>query len=430
VLAPCDPCKPCDEPRARTTVLHLAQPADGGVARVVADLAEAQVREGLRTVVACPGGGLADEASAAGAETPYWPAVREPGAYLATEVYAAARLVRRVRPDLVHLHSAKAGLAGRLALRGRIPTVFQPHAWSFEAVSGSAARAAVAWERYAARWTDRVLCVSENERRRGVRAGVHASWAVVHNGVRTARFTGVAPIGSGSGDGEARESDRRTHRRTDRAALGTLGTLGTLDGLDAVPPEAPLVVCVGRLCEQKGQELLLSAWPRIAEQAAGARLVLVGDGPYRRRLSLLAPHGTVFAGGGEDVARWYEAADVVVLPSRWEGMALTPLEAMACGRPVVVTDVGGARESLPAGHRRWCLVPPGDVDALAGAVAQLLNDPRLRAELGAAAQRHVREKFDVRRTTARVSRLYGELLAARTPRTAGRVSADCRVAVR
>ncbi|NEA48622.1 glycosyltransferase, partial [Streptomyces sp. SID10815] len=69
-----------------------------------------------------------------------------------------------VRPDLVHAHSAKAGLAGRLAVRGRIPTVFQPHAWSFEAVGGATAALALRWERWGTRWAARTVCVSEAER--------------------------------------------------------------------------------------------------------------------------------------------------------------------------------------------------------------------------------------------------------------------------
>ncbi|NEA18596.1 glycosyltransferase, partial [Streptomyces halstedii] len=93
-----------------------------------------------------------------------WPAERVPGPRLAREVAAAGRLVRVCAPDVIHAHSAKAGLAGRLAVRGRIPTVFQPHAWSFEALEGRAAGLAEAWERFGARWSDRILCVSESER--------------------------------------------------------------------------------------------------------------------------------------------------------------------------------------------------------------------------------------------------------------------------
>jgi glycosyltransferase involved in cell wall biosynthesis len=366
------------------TVLHLAQPVEGGVARVVTDLARAQVRGGARVVVACPQGGpLAGAVRAAGAATVPWPARRAPGPGLPREVSAAARAIRDTAPDLLHLHSAKAGLAGRLAVRGRIPTVFQPHAWSYEAAAGPLRAAAVRWERDAARWADRVLCVSAAERASGQEHGVRAHWAVVPNGVDTAHFT--PPV----------------RRETVRAALPALA------GID---PATPLVVCVGRLCPQKGQDLLLAAWPEVAARLPHARLVLVGDGPGLERLRLAAPGGVLFAGAAADPLAWHQAADLVVQPSRWEGMALAPLEAMACGRPVVLTDVGGARESLPPADADACLVPPGDVPALAAAVLRLLTDPALRTAAGLRALAHVRDHHDVRRTASAVADLYATLL--------------------
>ncbi|OEU86202.1 hypothetical protein AN215_21145 [Streptomyces abyssalis] len=375
------------------TVLHLAQPVEGGVARVVTDLVGAQTQEGVRAVVACPeGGSLSRQAAAAGAEVERWAAARELGPRVASETRQALRLIRHVDPDVVHAHSAKAGLAARLALRGRVPTVYQPHAWSFEAVEGRTARLARAWERRAARWTDRVLCVSEAERRTGEQAGVVARWAVVHNGVPEAEPGG-------------------------RAAARAL-----LPQLSGVPADAPLVVCVGRLCRQKGQRTLLSAWSRIAAAVPDAWLALVGDGPDRPALSALSGHApgrVLFAGASDEVNRWYAAADLVVLPSRWEGMALTPLEAMACGRPVVVTDVGGARESLPPQQHETCLVPPGDPDALAESVTHLLREPELREFMGEAARKHVRADFDVRRSAAAVLSLYRELLDAPAQAPAG-----------
>ncbi|WP_369207224.1 glycosyltransferase family 4 protein [Streptomyces sp. PU-14G] len=381
------------EPRGRMTVLHLAQPVEGGVARVVAALARAQVRAGLRVVVACPRGGtLERDATAAGALTAHWPAAREPSARVAMEVYGVRRLVRRVRPDLVHAHSAKAGLAARLALRARVPTIHQPHAWSFEAARGRTARLARAWERYATRWADRVLCVSEAERETGRRAGIDARWTVVPNGVDLDRFTG-AP--------------------SQPPPPGGLADAGDPAAVREMAGTAPLVVCVGRLCEQKGQRHLLAAWPRVAARVPGARLVLVGDGPDRERLTRLAPRGVVFAGAREQVDDWYAVADLVVLPSLWEGMALTPLEAMACSRPVVVTDVDGSRELLPPGQDVTCLVPPGDAPALADTVARLCLDARLRAELAQAAAKHVRAEFDVRETAAAVLELYQEVLRER-----------------
>ncbi|MEV5973897.1 glycosyltransferase [Streptomyces sp. NPDC051921] len=369
-------------------MLHAVQPGDGGVARVVTDLVRAQLATGLRVAVACPPGTeLAAAVRDEGADAYDWRAGREPGPGLFHETRDLARLIRAVRPALVHAHSAKAGLCARLALRGRIPTVYQPHAWSFEAVEGTTAALARRWERAAARWTARVVCVSEAERRTGEAAGVRAPWSVIHNGVDTARFTpapGTVPFPAPAGE-----------------PAGPAGSHG------------PVVVCVGRLCRQKGQDVLLAAWPEVVARVPGARLVLVGDGPDAERLRAAAGDAVTFAGAVPDTAPWYRAADVVVLPSRWEGMALAPLEAMASGRPVVVGDVDGARESLPPGHEELCLVPPGDPAALAAALGRLLARPELRHSLGREAREHVLSRFDVRRTGAAVAELYRELAGVR-----------------
>ncbi|MEV0633466.1 glycosyltransferase [Streptomyces sp. NPDC050619] len=361
-------------------ILHLTQPVDGGVARVVTELARAQLTAGLHVTVGCPDGPLAPALRALGAEVRHWQATRSPGPTLVREVRRLARLIEDVRPDLVHAHSAKAGLAGRLAVRGRIPTVFQPHAWSFEAVGGVTSALALRWERWGARWASRVVCVSAAERASGVRAGIAGRWSVIPNGIAPERFHPAAVA-------------------TVRAAL-----------LPDADPAAPLVVCVGRLCRQKGQDVLLTAWEAILGRVPDARLVLVGDGPEREELLAHAPRSVLFAGAVADTAPWYQAADLVVLPSRWEGMALAPLEAMACGRPVVLTDVDGARESLPPGLAPRCLVPPDNPVALAGAVAGLLLDPVLRESLGRQGRRHVLSAHDVRHAAEAVADLYRELL--------------------
>ncbi|WP_369246695.1 glycosyltransferase [Streptomyces sp. R41] len=359
-------------------VLHVTQPVEGGVARLLTDLAAAQLAAGLRVTVACPRGGtLTDALRAVGCRVLPWDATRAPGLRLPGEVRRLARILRDVRPDVVHAHSAKAGLAARLAVRGRLPTVFQPHAWSFDAVDRNLAHAALRWERFGARWAARVLCVSEAERRAGEQGGITAQWQVVPNGVDTCRFR---PEGN-------------------RARSGA----------------GPLVVCVGRLCRQKGQDVLLEAWPAVVRQLPAARLVLVGDGPDAERLHSGAPASVEFAGAALDAAPWYRAADIVVLPSRREGMALVPLEAMACARPVLVTDVDGVRESLPPGHLPHCLVPPEDPDALARALTALLRRAPLRAALGAQGRAHVLAAHDVQHAADAVIDVYRELLGVLTP---------------
>ncbi|MEV7733358.1 glycosyltransferase [Streptomyces sp. NPDC088921] len=381
-------------PDPRPRVLHLTQPVDGGVARVVTDLARAQLAAGLHVTVACPDGPLAPAVRGLGADVRHWHATRSPGPALVREVRRLGQVLEDVRPDLVHAHSAKAGLVGRLAVRGRIPTVFQPHAWSFEAVGGLTAALALRWERWGARWASQVVCVSAAERATGVRAGIGGRCTVVPNGIRPERFH-PAPVD------------------TVRS--------GVLPGVD---PAAPLVVCVGRLCRQKGQDVLLDAWDSVSQRVPDARLVLVGDGPDQERLRARAPRSVLFAGAVTDTAPWYQAADLVVLPSLWEGMALAPLEAMSCGRPVVLTDVDGARESLPPALVPRCLVPPGDPTPLAEAVTTLLLDPLLREALGHQGRRHVLSTHDVRLTAEAVAAVYRAVLGG--PAAASAVPTEYR----
>lgn len=384
------------EPAHSLKILHVTQPGSGGAAAVVADLARAQQADGHTVTAACPlDTPLTGLLARAGIAVEPWAATRAPGPSLAGEVRRLRRIVRRQNPDVLHLHSSKAGLAGRLAVRGRIPTVFQPHAWSFEAVDGTMRAASLQWERFAARWTDHVLCVSEQERDVAVRYGVHARFRVVPNGISVARF-----------------------RPGERAKARASAPVAAMD----VEPGAPLVVCVGRLCRQKGQDVLLAAWPRVLEQADAARLALVGDGPETRRLSSLIAAdprlaGVFLAGASDDPRPWYHAADLVVLPSRWEGMALVPLEASACGRRVVASDVAGVRESLPPARESWTLVTPDDpsalADALTSALRDLARDPAAWEAAEHDASAHARSRHDFARTGTEVGRLYRQMLAAR-----------------
>jgi glycosyltransferase involved in cell wall biosynthesis len=358
-----------------TAVLHVAQPRDGGVARYVVAACLDQLARGWRVTVACPDGGrLADDLTRAGVPRLRWPAVRSPGPEAMAEALRLRALTERVRPDVVHLHAAKAGLAGRLGLRGRrrrLPVLFQPHGWSWLAAQGPLRTASMSWERAAARWTDLFLCVGDAEEQQGRAHGVRGRYAVVHNGVDLDRFR---PAGDGA-------------RAEARARLGVPGT-------------APLAVCVGRLTRQKGQDVLLGAWPAVRLLCPAARLVLVGDGDLLPALRAAATPGVRFAGAVDDVRDWLAAADVVVLPSRWEGLSLTVLEAFAVGRPVVVSDVPGLAEVVTGevGAR----VAPGDPVALAGALAlRLMNPAAARAE-GAAAARHA-ARFDLRRTFERLA---------------------------
>jgi glycosyltransferase involved in cell wall biosynthesis len=182
--------------------------------------------------------------------------------------------------------------------------------------------------------------------------------------------------------------------------------------------DEPLAVVVGRLSHQKGQDVMLRAWDETRAQVPGAALVLVGDGPERERLESGAPAGVRFAGQVADAAGWLAAADVVVMPSRWEGAPLVLLEAMARARSVVATDVAGAAEAVAPGCGE--VVPVGDHHALARAAAERLLDRERADREGAAGRRRVEQSYDARTSCERMAEVYEEVLARRPVAAASR----------
>lgn len=371
---------------ARPTILHVAHTLDGGVPRCVNALVSDQVERGWDVVVACPAeSDVAIHARKLGVEHDCWIATRGPGRGVPREISRLVHIIDNRRPVLVHLHSSKAGLAGRIAIHGRRATIFHPHGWSFDAVDGLAGLGSTIWERFATRWADAVVCVSESERRRGEAQGLKVRWSVIANGIDLSEF--------------------RVATEHDRDAARALLSI----------PADPLVVCVGRLCDAKGQDVLLSAWPRVLERVPSARLVLVGDGPDRESLERMARPRVDFVGFQSDVRDWLAAADVVAVPSRREGMAYAMLEAVARSRSVVSSDVPGACEVIA--DDAGAIVPIENPDLLAASLAERLENPALAAAEGAAGRHRVEISFNVQLTVKAAADLYSDVLSARAAAT-------------
>jgi glycosyltransferase involved in cell wall biosynthesis len=337
--------------------------------------------------VACPPGPLAADLDAIGVDWRRWPASRSPGPRTLREIRDARSIVRAVAPDVVHLHSSKAGLAGRLAVGGRLPTIFQPHGWSWLAARGVVRCSALAWERLSGDLTDAVVCVGDGEAEMGRAAGITSPLRVVRNGVDCTRFI--------LADAEA--------VRSARARLG-------------LPESGAIVLCPGRLSRQKGQDVLLTAWPSVLERCPQASLVLVGAGDPAEMLSSARLRGVRFMPAVTDLRPWYIAADVVAVPSRWEGLPLVALEAAASGRPVVGSAIPGLTEVVAAST--GVLVPPTDPPALADALVRLLTDPHLRRCQGSAARTRALTHFELAHTHQRLAALTYSVasLARRRPR--------------
>jgi glycosyltransferase involved in cell wall biosynthesis len=373
------------------SVLHVAQPHDGGVPRVARNLLADQASRGWTVFVACPSDSeLFAMAKEVGAARLRWPARRVPGQSIVQETRALQTIIRAVNPHLVHLHSAKAGLAGRLGMRGQVPTVFQPHAWSFEAARGPEKVAAIAWERWAARWTDAIVCVSADESERGAGVGIRGRVVVVPNGVDL------------SGYRVASDHDRRLAQQA----------LGLNDG--------PMALVIGRLCEQKGQDLILRAWPSILERMPDASLVLIGEGPDRPALEAAGVPNVHLVGQQDDVSDWLAATDVVAIPSRYEaGLSLVAMEAMARGRSVVACDVAGTRIGM--GEGAGAIVPMDELAPLIEALTPRLADRRRADAEGAVGRRRVEAHYDLRKATSTMAELYLDILRRRTTRRWRRV---------
>jgi len=360
-------------------VLVVSQPVDYGVAVYVRQLTAAALAAGHRVTVVSPGGDhgpLAGWVGSAGAEHRTLNMARKPAVRDVFDLVALRRLLRG--RDVVHLHSSKAAALGRVAAlslggRRRPAVVVTAHYWSW--LVGGRWAPLYRWiERRLARRCDSLVAVSEGEAEEGrVVLGASAPLRLIPNGVDRAHF---------SPDGDAADRD----------------------------PDHPLLVCVGRLSPQKGQDVAIRALARMVDRTARLRLVGAESGPGERaRLEALAESLGVadrigWRGPVEDTAPEYRAADVVVAPSRWDGLSLALLEAMASGAAIVASDVNGSESLGDAG----VIVPPDDPEALADGIDRLLEDADRRRRLGAAARTRS-ASFDLATTMQRNLDLWSGL---------------------
>lgn len=305
-----------------------------------------------------------------------------------TTLLQLTRLIRRVRPHIVHTHTAKAGAVGRVAawLAG-VPVIV--HTYHGHVLDGyftpRKTRAFVAIERWLARRADCLLAVSDTVRRE-----------LLDRGIGTSGRLRVVPLGLDLDRFVAADAGRGHLRRE----LG-------------VKPDTPLTGIVARLVPIKAHETFLAMAALLAGRTEG-HFVVVGDGERRAELERLAQDAGLngrmhFLGWRADLERIYADLDVVVLTSRNEGSPVALIEALAAGRPVVATRVGGVPDVVHDGVS-GVLVGAADVEGLASAVEQLMRDPARGQRLGEAGREHVRQVYGAKRLLRDIDDLYQELL--------------------
>ncbi len=264
-------------------------------------------------------------------------------------------LIRRIKPNIIHAHSSKAGVIARIAGRFcKIPTVFTAHGWGFSPGTPALRRiVAFLTEILLAPISEKIICVSESDRQLALkwRIGSARTLITVHNGIRD------------------------------------------LPDYVANPAFYPVrLIMVARFNEQKDQATLLKAIALLANPSI--HLDLVGSGSSLSACKALATsldldHQVSFLGDRQDVPVLLARAQVFILSTHYEGLPISILEAMRAGLPGIATGVNGIPEQI-LHMQTGLLVPPEDVEALADAIDTLVRSPELRQKMGQAA----RERFD------------------------------------
>lgn len=362
-----------------TRILMAIRPSEGGAFEHVTSLARGLAAQGHEVALLGPHGhhrGL-------GLEVIELEIVRRPSPAADLRAVAGlARAVRDYRPDIVHAHGSKGGVMSRLARLAtpRTPLIFTPHGFAFAGhfarrMEKGAYRVA---ERALAPLASRTICVCEAEATLARTVGAARRVRVVYNGIEPPGEIPVDP---------------------------TVRVLGA---------KGPLVGVLSGLRSGKGLETMIDALSRLHSAGSHAQLVVAGEGQERDRLERLAAERGVaesvhLLGQSPDPYAFLGALDVFVLPSWAESFPYSVLEAMAAGRPIVATNVGGVPEAIEDGAS-GLLVPPRDAPRLTEAVAALLDDGERSTELGKAAKARRARRFGLSTMVADTLSVYGEVV--------------------
>jgi glycosyltransferase involved in cell wall biosynthesis len=365
-------------PRRPLTVAHVTGETgfSGGELQVFL-LLEGLRKRGHHSVLLCPPGSRSQhEASRRGIESR---AIRAGHAWSPRSLWGIRHALRASRPDLVHLHTGRANWLGGLA------------AWQLGLPALTTRR------------MDRA--VKRDVRTRFMYGRVVRRAVAISGAVRDRLIEGGVPAAM----------IRTIPSAVDPGALYPQQGRAVLRSEAGLGPDAHLLLAVAALVPRKGVDVLLAALARLAGEGLRPELWIAGQGPARAGLERQArelglSERVRFLGERDDVADLLAACDVFILPSRREGLGVAALEAMAAGRPVVATRVGGLAEAV-VHERTGLLVPPEDPAGLAQALARVLRDPALRARLAAGGPARIAEGFRADDLVNAYEALYFEVLA-------------------
>lgn len=283
-------------------------------------------------------------------------------------------VIKNNRIDIVHTHSSKAGILGRWAAKlAGVPVIIHTvHGWEFYRGQNPILRSFYVFlERMTAGITDKFIAVSDYDIEEGLREriGARQKYALVRYGIRRGDFSAADKAGAS-------------------AAVG-------------------MIACFK---PQKSPQDLIRAAALVTQQFPSVKFMLAGDGVLRNEIERLInelnlTRNVILLGWRRDIAQLLSLFDILVLTSRWEGLPIVFLEAMAAGKPVIATSVCGNSEIIKDGKNGF-LVPPGDYKALSEKIALLLKDKKLRENMGRQGFEMLNEPFEVSHMVNWIEQVY------------------------
>lgn len=300
-----------------------------------------------------------------------------------------ARWMKKTGWDIVHTHSSKAGILGRLAAKraGAKVIVHTVHGWGHHDHMNATKRSLyVALERAAARCSNKIIAVSQSCRERGVRERIGSpdQYAVIHSGINLKLYRDVTVDA--------------------RALKESLG----------IPADAPVVGTVSRMAPQKAPEDFITVAAKVRQHCPDVRFVFVGGGPdeeaFMEGVRAAELENTVVSlGYRQDIPALLRIMDIFLLTSLWEGLPRVFPQAMCASLPIVATRVDGAPEAIADGESGF-LVDPRDCDSMARNLLHLLGRKELRETMGYAGLQRVEPAFCDRDMVRKIEEVYDECL--------------------
>lgn len=369
-------------------VLHVTQGVIGGTLEYLKLIFQSYDKEKYHMELACPAyGPMAEEISALGIKVHIIDMKREISPFHDLRAFLRLRnCIKKVKPDIMHLHSSKAGMLGRFAAFTKgIPCIYNAHGWPMDMnISNKKKLFYAVLERAAAGITDKIVNISENEHRLALKYNIarESKMITINNGIDVKKYS------------------NKFSRKEVLTALG-------------IPEDAYVIGSVGRLSNQKRPELFIEIAKELSNTIENCYFIMVGDGELRGNVeSLIHNYGLSerfrITGWTNEVPKYISAFDVGMLTSKWEGFGLVLAEYMAGGVPVVAAKVGGVPNVVEHNYNGM-LVDADRPQSFANEVITIKEYAQFRKYLIENGLKVVNEKFNINRVIDEHERLYEEI---------------------